>query len=262
MNLPFDQAVPYYDQTRSEPGWVMQRVADSFLRIARATHRSKILEVGVGTGRIAMPLLERGLQIVGADLSLPMMREFRKKIVKSDLHFALVQTDAASLPFRDESFDAIYAVHVYHLIPRWQTALLDARRILKRGGRILISFHYRAPNSPTRKIRLKLAELARERGFDISRPGAKSDQEIREELEKWDGGLRVVNVARWKEESIPTQVLEHVRARIYSDAWLLPAEVQEELTPHLGEWAETEFKDMSRPIEAEAEFNWLVATKN
>jgi SAM-dependent methyltransferase len=170
-----------------------------------------------------MPLIGRGLQIVGADLSLPMMREFQKKIVKSDSHSSFVQTDAATLPFRDESFDVVYAVHVYHLIPRWQTALQDARRVLKRGGRFLVSFHYRAGDSPTRKIRLKLAELARKRGFDISRPGAKSDQEMRRELEKSDGDMRGVKVARCKEESIPTQVLENVRASIFSDSWLRPA---------------------------------------
>ncbi len=260
-NLPFDRAISYYDQTRSVPDWVMKQVADSFLHETRATSGTKILEVGIGTGRIAMPLLERGLNVIGVDLSRPMMSELRKKSAGRELHFALAQTDAAMLPLRDESFDLLYAVHVYHLVPRWQTALQEAWRVLKRGGRLLISFHYRGQDSPNRKIRQKLAALARERGYDITRPGAKSDQELRTELEKWDGDLRVVNVAHWKEDTVPAKVLEHVQARIYSDAWLIPPEVQEELTPHLGEWARAEFEDLSRPIEIDDEFNWLVATK-
>jgi ubiquinone/menaquinone biosynthesis C-methylase UbiE len=261
MNLPFDRAVPYYDQTRSEPDWVMRRVADSFVRETQATRQSKILEVGIGTGRIAMPLLERGLEIVGADLSLPMMAQLRKKAVNGDLNFALVQSEAAILPFCDESFDVVYAVHVYHLVPRWQMALQEARRVLKQGGRYLVSFHYRDVDSPNRKIRQKLGAMARERGFDVSRPGAKSDQELSDELRKWDGNLRVVEVAHWKTAVVPAQVLEHVRARIHSDAWLLPPEVHEELTPYLEEWARDEFKDLQRPIEIEEEFNWLIATK-
>lgn len=261
-SLPFDRAVSYYDQTRAEPDWVMKQVADSFLSETHATRESKILEVGIGTGRIAMPLLERGLQIIGVDLSLPMMYELRKKTAGRDMRFSLVQSDAALLPFYDESFDAVYAVHVYHLVSRWRDALQQARRALKRGGCLLVSFHYREPDSPNRKIRQKLAALARDRGVDIARPGAKSDQEIRDELVKWNGNLRVVNAARWKEATAPGQVLEGIEARTSSDVWLLPPSTQAELTPQLVEWARTEFGDLSRPIETGAEFNWLVATKN
>lgn len=261
MNLSFDGAVSYYDQTRSEPDWVMVQIAEAFLRETHATRDSQILEVGIGTGRIAMPLLERGLQIIGADLSRPMMQELQKKTSGSDFRVALVQADAATLPFSSECFDLLYAVHVYHLVAHWQDALLEARRVLKRGGHMLVSFHYRSPDSPNRKIRHKLAALSRERGFDPARPGAQSGQDIRIELAKWNGNVRVVEVAHWKELAVPARVLEEIEARIYSDLWLIPPDVQKELMLPLRDWALGEFEDLSRPIETDAEFNWLMVTK-
>jgi ubiquinone/menaquinone biosynthesis C-methylase UbiE len=260
MKISFDQAASFYDRTRTDPAWVMDAMADAFIRAAHATRRSRILEVGVGTGRIAMPLVERGLNLVGVDLSVPMMRELKKKILGKDSHVTLAQTDAEALPFPGETFDAVYAVHVYHLILNWRDALVEARRVLKPGGIFFLSYHYRDRNSPHRKIRQKLNELARERGFETTRPGAK-DHEFRAELEKWNGHVETIEVARWTYPSIPAEILDEVEARIYSDTWLLPAAVQAEIMPGVRQWARGEFGDLSRKVETDGEFNWLVVRK-
>lgn len=261
MKLSFDRAAKYYDQTRGDPDWVMRAMADAFLRVTRATPASKILEVGIGTGRIATPLLARDLNLVGVDLSLAMMRELQKKIVPPiNRRVRLAQADAEWLPFADETFDIVYAVHVYHLVPDWRAALVQARRVLKSDGIFLLSYHYRNPDSPNRRIREKFGELARARGHDTKRPGA-TDPELRTELEKWNGSVETIEAAQWKYSTSPAQILDEIEARIYSDVWLVPPEVHAELTPHLREWARNEYEDLSQAVETDAEFNWMVVKK-
>lgn len=239
----------------------MDAMADAFLRVTDADRRTKILEVGIGTGRIAMKLLARELQIVGVDLSMAMMRELVRKIQGGGNRISLAQADAVRLPFPGESFDVVYAVHVFHLVPDWRAGLEEARRTLRRGGIFLLSHHYRAPDSPNRKIREKFRELARTRGCDPTRPGA-SDAQLRGELEKWNGRMETITVAKWTHSISPAQILDEVDARIYSDVWLVPRQVQRDITPALRAWAQSVFQELFRPVETAAEFTWLVARKS
>ncbi len=260
-SLAFDYAVSFYDKTRAEPEWVTDAIADAFIRETHATSGSKILEIGIGTGRIALPLLQRGLGIVGVDLSHAMMGEVQKKIAGENFRVALAQADAAALPFRDSTFDIAYAVHVFHLVAGWQSALAEARRVLKTGGYLLLSFHYRSPYSPNVKLRKKLAALALEQGVDARRPGVPSEDAQKAELEKWNGGLEIVEAARWVSASTPAQVIDEIAARIYSETWLIPSDLLSELIPHLSEWARAEFEALTRAVQEESRFNWLIVRK-
>ncbi len=261
-SLAFDQAVSFYDKTRVEPGWVMDAVADSFIRETRATPAAKILEIGVGTGRIALPLLQRGLSLCGVDLSYAMMVELQKKIERRNFRVALAQADAVALPFPSATFDSAYAVHVFHLVAGWQNALAEVHRVLKTDGYLLLSFHHRAPDSPNVKLRKKLGALALERGVDARRPGVPSADAQNAELEKWDGGLKRVEAARWVSSATPAQVIDQIAARIYADTWLIPPDLLSELIPQLGEWARAEFGDLTRAVQEESRFNWSIVRKS
>ncbi len=138
-SLAFDQAVSFYDKTRSNPDWVMSAIVDSMLRLAQFTLASRVLEIGIGTGRIAVPLAQRGFPVVGVDLSLPMMIELQKKIAEYPARVVMAQADANDLPFADGQFDCVYAVHVYHLVANWRHALHEAQRVVKPSGFFLIS---------------------------------------------------------------------------------------------------------------------------
>jgi ubiquinone/menaquinone biosynthesis C-methylase UbiE len=58
----FDQAAAYYDQTRDRPGAGRERVLDLILSELRG--KGSCLDIGVGTGRIALPLVEAGMQSI------------------------------------------------------------------------------------------------------------------------------------------------------------------------------------------------------
>src|SRR6202142_203067 len=113
-SLSFDQAASYYDQTRDLPEPLasggMQLILDQLQGSAGA--RARLLEVGTGTGRIGVPLLQRGANLFGCDLSAKMMARQLTKWPSA----RLAQADATALPYASAAFDGILTIHVLHLI--------------------------------------------------------------------------------------------------------------------------------------------------
>lgn len=99
-----------------------------------------ILEIGVGTG-LTLPYFERDRRIVGADLSLDMLRVARAKVLSQGLNHVrgLMVMDACRLGFADNSFDAVTAQFVITLVPDPEQALAEMDRVLRPGGEIVIS---------------------------------------------------------------------------------------------------------------------------
>src|SRR5262245_57388035 len=99
--------------------------------------RPPCLEIGVGTGRLALPLAATGIRMVGADLSAAMLAKLVQK-AEGRPGVELVRGDATRLPFRDAVFGSALAVHVLHLITAWRTAAAELVRVVRPGGVILV----------------------------------------------------------------------------------------------------------------------------
>lgn len=136
QSITFDGAVGYYDQTRGFPPGEEQGVAALFVQAGRLGRTSRVLEIGVGTGRIALPLAAHVGHYVGVDLSRPMMERLRAKQAGEPVN--LVQGDITHLPLLGAQVDAVVAVHIFHLVPGWRQALAETARALKPGGKLLI----------------------------------------------------------------------------------------------------------------------------
>ena len=104
---------------------------------AELTREGICLEIGIGTGRIALPLASAGVSVVGVDISLEMLR--RLKINAGSSHPPIAVADATRLPFGDNLFASAIASHVFHLIPNWTTAADALVRVLRPGGILLAS---------------------------------------------------------------------------------------------------------------------------
>ena len=216
QSIVFDRAVSFYDKTRADPEAVSRAVTDSIVRQAHLTHTSKILEAGIGTGRIGLPLLERGYALVGVDLSTAMMGKLQEKIIGQDYRLTLVQSDVNVFPFPDASFDCVYAVHLYHLVANWQNALAEAVRVIKPGGVMLVSYHYRNPNSPNRRIRQQLGKLVEPFGISLKRPGVSSNEELAAEFMRQGYAPREVNVIEWEKfHNLCRNIGRHRKADVF-----------------------------------------------
>ena len=136
--MNFDRAAGYYDATRALTADVMAQVT-RVLAAEVAPARQPCLEIGVGTGRIALPLRARGVRLTGADIAEAMLRRLVVNAGGAQ-PFPLLLADATRLPLADESFGSVLAVHVLHLIPAWHDAVEEAMRVLRPGGALIVSF--------------------------------------------------------------------------------------------------------------------------
>jgi SAM-dependent methyltransferase len=129
--VSFDRAADYYDVTRGLLPETMAEVVD--VLVDALSDHQPVLEIGVGTGRIAVPLAEAGLDVVGIDLSDPMLRKLQEK----DRSLPVARADCARLPFSDARFGGVVASHVFHLVPEWRAAVQEVLRVLRPDGAFL-----------------------------------------------------------------------------------------------------------------------------
>ncbi|HTP08903.1 MAG TPA: methyltransferase domain-containing protein [Anaerolineae bacterium] len=244
----FDRAADYYDQTRELPEPIATHGIPALLQYI-APH-GKILDVGTGTGRISVPLLRLGADVIGVDLSLNMMGKLREKY--STAHLA--QADASRLPFATQRFDAVLTTHVMHLIGPWREALREYRRVLKPGGVYIDSTQWHDNTSLLRRIRDHWRELVEAQGAQWRRPGAQSPEEITAELQALGARVEEVEVLRYYSTSTPREVLEAIHSRVCSDAWDVPDHVFETTYKEITVWTKQEFKHLDEPISTERRF--------
>jgi SAM-dependent methyltransferase len=136
-SVNFDRAARFYDATRALPADAMRELTS--LLAAELAPRSPCMEIGVGTGRFALALRDRGIAIAGADISGAMLRQLVANAGRAPT-LPLLQADATRLPVAAGTFGSVLAVHVLHLIPDWRIAVDEAARVLRPGGTLLASF--------------------------------------------------------------------------------------------------------------------------
>ena len=100
---------------------------------------SRVCEVGIGTGRVAVPLAAHVGLLTGIDISREMLLRLLAK--RGTEPCFPVQGDATFLPYPDRTFDAVVAVHVFHLIPTWREGLREIARILRPGGLLITGWN-------------------------------------------------------------------------------------------------------------------------
>lgn len=161
--LAFDEISRVYDATR-EPldSATLERLADCLGRFGIR----QLLEVGVGTGRIAGPLTESGFGVTGVDVSRKMLLRAREKGIGR-----LVRGTADRLPFLDASFDGALFAHVLHVLEHPRTALREACRVARLGAVALVEpippGEPDPMNRPETNPRQLVYQYLREEGFEI-----------------------------------------------------------------------------------------------
>jgi ubiquinone/menaquinone biosynthesis C-methylase UbiE len=108
--------------------WVFQ--IEKFLDLG-----DKILEVGIGTGKLIERLDEKNYFIIGIDRSKQMLRMIRSKIQSKNMN--VCKADNLFLPFREYSFDKVLATFPSEYAFKNQF-LLDVKRVLKSNGELII----------------------------------------------------------------------------------------------------------------------------
>lgn len=143
----WDDYAPYYDwenrQTVGRRDIAFWQRMSAFARGATAGHVSgtaPILELGCGTGRVAIPVARDGATVVGIDRSASMLARARMRVRRARLtsRVKLIRGDIRHLPFPDKSFGLVMAPYgiLQSLLDETLLAdtLKDVRRVLTRDG--------------------------------------------------------------------------------------------------------------------------------
>ncbi len=238
-----------YDRMRYHPPEVSGRIATAITAPVEARFKDPhFLEIGVGTGRIGVPVLARGYRFTAVDTDPAMLAVFRYKIAGVARKVRLLQADARELPFEKGSFQAVISVHLWHLIPDWQRALLEALRVLEPGGFLFEGWDESLGESEDCRIQERWREILEGMGFALERGRHRARLlEVGRALEKLGLEPEVEAVAEWTEERTPRQSLEAIAERLYSYTRQVPAEFFARSLRELYAWAENHYPDLDRP---------------
>ena len=245
----FDRAASFYDQTRPLFEPIAKHGIEAILDLAGQD--SRILDVGTGTGRISVPLLQRGADLVGCDISSKMLARLKDKFPSA----RIAQADASRLPFPKATFDVVLTVHVMHLIPPWREALREFQRVLKPGGAYLNAKTWAPAGVSFRdQIRAHWREWLNARGVEARHVGLWDHAQFRQEIQAIGGHWTEVEAIHYAIPYTVREELNRFSARTSSETWDIPDAIFDASMSDLHTWVKDVFGDLDEQLEDPVRF--------
>jgi len=106
------------------------------VRHARVHEGQRVLDVGCGTGVVAVTAARLGARVTGLDLTPALLERARENAKIAGVEIEFREGDAENLPFADASFDVVVSQFGHMFAPRPDVAIGEMLRVLKSGGTI------------------------------------------------------------------------------------------------------------------------------
>jgi ubiquinone/menaquinone biosynthesis C-methylase UbiE len=171
---------------------------------SRLAPGSQVLDIGCGTGTLAVQLAGQGIDVTGIDVSAPMLHVARRKVESENLQgsvtlrqMGIVDLDRA---FPDGCFDAVIGTLVFSELSEDEMSygLKQCRRVLRAGGKLFVADEVR-PESFLGRLLMTLIRV----------PFALLAFLLTQSTTRWIGGLR----QRIEAEGFRTRVNRYYLAR-------------------------------------------------
>ena len=251
-SLSFDPASEFYDRTRvTDP----EALAASIELLDEVLPPGRVLEIGVGTGALAVPLAARGRAVTGVDLSPAMLGKLREK--DAERRIAPVIADATRLPLRTGAFAGAYCRWVLHLIDDWHEAVRELCRVVEPGGVVVVEPG--GYSGQWREIWLRFVE-------ELGAPAEPLGLDLRGGYVDLDGvfaeaasTLREIRETPLILDSSLNRFFDAAAARSYSWTWRVPQPVLERAIEVVRAWAIERYQpDLDAPFDPSAPHLWRV----
>lgn len=132
----FNRVAPDWDTMRR--GFFSHRIRDFAIGVADVRKDYLAADIGAGTGFMTEGLVRAGAQVIAVDPSGNMLAELRSKF-GGDTAVLTRLMDGDRLPIADDSMDRVFANMMLHHAEAPLEAILEMKRILKPGGRLVIT---------------------------------------------------------------------------------------------------------------------------
>ncbi len=139
------------------------------------TKEDTVVDFGCGPGYYTVEIARRAKKTIGVDISVEMLKKARRAAAKAGVTIRFLESNGESIELPSDSVDLILLVYVFHELPDKEKALVEFRRILKSGGRVVIQERTRKsglsrilPGPPVTDVN-KIVEQAREVGLKQER---------------------------------------------------------------------------------------------
>jgi SAM-dependent methyltransferase len=176
-----------------------------------------------------------------------MMERLRTK--QTDEPIYLAQGDITRLPFPTGTFDAVIAVHIFHLIPAWRDAIREVARVLRPGAPLIHGWNERIASNTLQSIWQEATEEAREVAGAIP-PRQRATFLAENGWRERGAGESLPFVTH----RAPNDYLESIRQRKFSSMWRMSEETLQRGLAAVQAYVAAHYDDPSQPETLESGF--------
>ncbi|MEP3891760.1 MAG: class I SAM-dependent methyltransferase [Hellea sp.] len=216
-----------------------------------------LLDFAAGTGRASIGFAEYGLKVTSVDVSEGMLEKLTSR--SGDLPIQTVIMDGETLPFDDDSFDAVSAARVFYLIEDWQGILDEIKRVLKPGGVFLHDWGNGDPDEDWVRIRETLRHQLDSKGIESKfHPGVRSEAKLNGYLSQ-NGFSEITCISAGKGVAHTLRdFIDLIAQKTCSYLWDVKDDVCAEEVAALTQWASQEFQDLDKSFNLPRHCYWRV----
>lgn len=260
LGLSFDTIASQFDHQRGLPREALRAWVELVDQISGA-EMLRVLEPGIGTGRVSLPLAVLGHHVTGTDISASMLAECEASAKELGVldRVSLIEADATDLPFSDHQFDLGIIAQLLYLILDWPAVLDELARLVKPGGYVI---HLTEPTFEGKALALwsgTWREMIEATGY-CHLPIHPNDEDVHAEfLRRWPD-VEIRQLASWILEQSVSEAMTNYAARIRPLYAEVPDEDFDRIVAEFVTWARTAFPDPGTRLDGTVTLTALIAS--
>jgi SAM-dependent methyltransferase len=237
-SVSYDRIAERYDATRGYTTEGTERITE--ILASEFAGAGRVLEIGIGTGQLALALHAAGVNVAGLDRSVPMLSKVGEK-AGGRPPFPVVIGDATEMPFADGAFGGAYFRWILHLIRDWRDVMTEAVRVVGPGG--VIAGEIGGFGGAKHEVQRHYEDLAGVMAKPLGLPWSDWDS-LDAHMESLGCRVRVLPAFDDPDRQSLAAFIDDTEANIYSWTWNLDQEARIRCAKETRAWAEERFGDL------------------